>query len=133
MLNEVKLIGRLTKDVELRTTPAGKNVASVSLATSEKWKDQNGEWKEKTEFHNLVVWANADNFAKYLHKGSKVYVSGKLQTRSWVGQDGAKKYQTEIVVGQTIFLDDVKKKTEPEPEQYPEGSEDEIKLENIPF
>ena len=97
MLNKAQLIGRVGKPVEIRTTDNSK-VASFTLATSERFKDRNGEVKEQTEWHNIVVWGKlADVCEKYVQKGSTLYVEGKLRTRSWDGQDGSKKYVTEIV------------------------------------
>ncbi len=106
MLNKVLLRGRLTKDVEVRNTQGGKMVVSASLATNKKWKDQNGQPQERVEFHNLVVWNGAEAFAKYLRKGSKVYIEGELQTDSWTDQQsGQKKYATKINVREFVFLD----------------------------
>jgi len=97
-INKVFLIGRLGKDPELKYTPGGKAVCNFSLATSEKWKDQSGEWQEKTEWHRCQAWGKiAENAAKWLNKGKLAYVEGKLQTRSWE-KDGQTHYTTEIVV-----------------------------------
>ena len=84
-LNKVMLIGRLTRDPEIRTTPGGANVASFSIATSFNWTDKNdGQKKEQTEFHNIVAWRKlGDIVGQYLKKGSQVYIEGRLQTRSW--------------------------------------------------
>lgn len=104
-LNKVMLIGRLTRDPEIRTTPNGANVASFSVATSFNWTDQQGQKKEQTEFHNIVAWRKlADIIGQYLKKGSQVYLEGRLQTRTWEGQDGKKNYRTEIVVDNMIML-----------------------------
>lgn len=97
-LNKALLIGRLTKDPEGRTTPAGKSVTSFSMATNKFWTDQSGNKQEATEYHNIVVWGKlAEIAAQYLVKGQEVYVEGRIQTRSWDAQDGTKKYTTEIV------------------------------------
>jgi len=97
-INKVFLIGRLGKDPELKYTPGGKAVCNFSLATSEKWKDQSGEWQEKTEWHRCQAWGKiAENAAKWLNKGKLAYVEGKLQTRPWE-KDGQTHYTTEIVV-----------------------------------
>jgi single-strand DNA-binding protein len=97
-LNKVYLIGRLTQDPEVRITPTGQNVASFGLATSRIWNDQNGQKQEQTEFHNIVVWRRlAEIAAQYLKKGQLLMVEGRLQTRNWVGQDGVKRYKTEVV------------------------------------
>lgn len=132
-MNKVLLIGRLTRDVELRAMPNGKNVASCSIATSEKYKDKDsGELKEITEFTNLVVFMGADAFAQYLHKGSQVAVWGKLRTSDYLNKDQVKVYKTEVIVGEFKFLDPANKQTggNNEPESV---EEDEIRVENIPF
>ena len=99
------IIGRLTRDPEVRTTPNGANVTSFSLATSFNWTDQSGQKKEQTEFHNVVAWRKlADIVAQYLKKGSQVYIEGRLTTRSWDGTDGKKNYRTEIVAESMIML-----------------------------
>ncbi len=105
-LNKAMIIGRLTRDPEVRTTPAGANVVSVGVATNFTWTDQSGAKKEQVEFHNVVAWRGlADTMAKYLKKGSRVYIEGRLQTRSWDGNDGQKKNRTEIVADKMIMLD----------------------------
>lgn len=107
-LNKVMLIGNVTKDPQVRTTPSGQNVASFSVATNSRWKDKNtGELKEDTQFHNIVAWRKqADICAQYLHKGSKIYVEGRLQTRTWDDpQSGQKKYFTEVQLENMIMLD----------------------------
>lgn len=103
-LNKVMLIGRLGKDPELKSTNYG-SVCNFSLATSETYKDKtSGEKKETTTWHNIVCWnATADIAGKYLHKGSQVFVEGKLQTRSY-DKDGITRYVTEIVVHNLVML-----------------------------
>jgi single-strand DNA-binding protein len=97
-LNKVFLIGRLTQDPELRTTATGQAVSSFGLATNRTWTDKAGAKQEQAEFHNIVVWARlAEVAGQYLKKGQTLMVEGRLQTRSWVGQDGVKKYRTEVV------------------------------------
>lgn len=104
-LNKVQLIGNLGKDPELKYTPSGVAVATFSIATSESWKDQEGNQQEKTEWHNIVAWRKlAEIVGEYLKKGKKVYIEGKLQTRSY-DKDGVKRYITEIVADQLIMLD----------------------------
>ena len=100
-VNKVVLIGRVGKDPEVRNTQAGQKIVTVSIATSEVWKDRSsGERKEKTEWHRVVVFneRSADFVEQYVRKGALLYVEGKLATRKWVGQDGVEKYSTEIVV-----------------------------------
>ncbi|MFT5376516.1 MAG: single-strand DNA-binding protein [Candidatus Latescibacterota bacterium] len=105
-VNKVILIGNLGGDPEVRFTPDGTAVANFSLATSESWKDRSGERQERTEWHRLVLWRQLAEIAKnYLRKGSKIYVEGKLQTRSWDDQSGQKRYTTEVVVNEMEMLD----------------------------
>ena len=110
-VNKVILIGNLGKDPEVRTMQNGGKVANLSLATSESWRDKaSGERKEKTEWHRVVIFGNLAEIAeKYLKKGSKVYVSGSLQTRKWTDQSGVEKYSTEVVLqgfgGELTMLD----------------------------
>jgi single-strand DNA-binding protein len=105
-LNKVMIIGRLTRDPEVRTTPSGANVASFSVATSFNWTDQQGQKKEVTEFHNVVAWRKlADIIGQYLKKGTQVYIEGRLQTTSWDDKtSGQKRYRTEIVADNMIML-----------------------------
>ena len=105
-VNKVILIGNIGNDPEIKTTPSGVAVANISLATSESWVDKtSGEKAEKTEWHQLVLWRKlAEIVGQYLKKGAKIYVEGKLQTRSWDDKDGNKKYTTEIVVDQMEML-----------------------------
>lgn len=112
-LNKVMLIGRVGKDPEILRTKDGKKFADFSLATSEAWKDKNtGEKREKTEWHNIVVYNEglAGVLEKYVHKGSKIYVEGALQTRKWQDKDGKDRYTTEVVLqgfgSQLILLGD---------------------------
>jgi single-strand DNA-binding protein len=97
-LNKVMLIGNLGKDPELRYTASGTPVASFSLATSDRIKGKNGEWEEKTEWHNITLWSRLAEIAgEYLSKGKTVYIEGRLQTRKWQDKDGKDRYTTEIV------------------------------------
>lgn len=97
-INKVILIGNLGADPELRYTPAGSALATFSVATSESWKDKDGNTQEKTEWHRVVVWNKLAEIAgEYLKKGSQVYVEGRLTTRSWQDKDGVKRYMTEVV------------------------------------
>ncbi|MBK1647566.1 single-stranded DNA-binding protein [Rhabdochromatium marinum] len=99
-VNKVILIGNLGNDPDVRYLPSGDPVANLSLATSESWKDKTtGEPQERTEWHRVVIFGRTAEVAKqYLHKGSKVYIEGKLRTRKWQGQDGQDRYTTEVVV-----------------------------------
>src|SRR3989339_692747 len=105
-LNRAMLIGNLTRDPEVRTTPNGTSVTSFGIATNFIWTDPSGNRQEKVEFHNIVAWRKlAEICGQYLHKGSKVYLEGRLQTRSWDDQTGNKRYITEIVADNMIMLD----------------------------
>ena len=98
MINKVILIGNLGKDPEIRYTQSGAAVVNFSIATTERWKGQDGQQQENTEWHNIVAWKRlAEICSEYLHKGSKVYIEGKLQTRKWQDKDGNDRYTTEIV------------------------------------
>ena len=99
-VNKVIIVGNLGQDPEVRYTPAGAAITNISLATSESWKDKNtGQTQEKTEWHRVVFFGKLAEIAgEYLHKGSQVYVEGKLQTRKWQDKQGQDKYTTEIVV-----------------------------------
>jgi single-strand DNA-binding protein len=107
-LNKVMLIGNITKDPQSRTTPSGQNVTTFSMATNSRWKDKNtGEMKEDSQFHNIVAWGRTGEvLTQYARKGSKIFVEGRLQTRSWDDQQtGQKRYTTEIVLDNVILLD----------------------------
>lgn len=99
-LNKACIIGNLGKDPEVRSTQGGTKVANISVATSERWRDKNsGEQKERTEWHRVTLWDKLAEIAeKYLTKGSKVYLEGKIQTRKWTDQNGQDRYSTEIVL-----------------------------------
>ncbi len=104
-VNKVILLGNLGRDPEVRFTQGGTPVANFTMATTERWNDPNGEKKEKTEWHRIVVWGKQAEIAgEYLKKGSQVYVEGRLQTRKWQDKDGADKYTTEIVANQMQML-----------------------------
>ncbi len=97
-LNKVLLIANLGKDPEVRYTASGTAVASFSLATSEKFKNKGGEWEERTEWHNVILWGRLAEIAgEYLSKGKTVYIEGRLQTRKWQDKDGKDRFTTEIV------------------------------------
>lgn len=106
-LNKVMIIGRLTRDPELRSTPAGAQVCTLGIATNYVYTNQqSGQKVEQVEYHNVVLWRKlAEIAAQYLKKGRRLYVEGRLQTRSWDGQDGQKKFRTEIVCDNMIMLD----------------------------
>jgi single-strand DNA-binding protein len=103
-VNKVILVGHLGKDAETRFTTGGQSVTNFSVATSRRWKDQqSGEWKEETDWHNVVLW-RAENLANYLTKGKQVYVEGRLRTRSYDDKDGNKRYVTEVMADDVLLL-----------------------------
>ena len=105
-LNRASILGRLTADPEVRTTPSGQNVATLSVATNQVWTDKSGNKQEKAQFHNCVLWGRlADIASQYLSKGRRVFLEGRIETRDWLGKDGVKRYRTEIIVNQMIMLD----------------------------
>ncbi len=106
-LNKVMIIGRLTRDPELRTTPGGASVCQIGLATNFVYTNQqSGQKVEQVEYHNVVLWRKLAEIAnQYLKKGRRVYIEGRLQTRSWDGKDGVKRSRTEIVGDNMIMLD----------------------------
>jgi single-strand DNA-binding protein len=104
-VNKVILIGNLGKDPELKHTSGGTAVATMTVATNERFKDKSGEWQDRTEWHNVVLWQRlAEIAAEYLKKGRSVYVEGRLQTRSWEDKQGQKRYTTEIVASDLVLL-----------------------------
>ncbi|MBZ5525564.1 MAG: single-stranded DNA-binding protein [Acidobacteriia bacterium] len=105
-LNKVMLIGNLGKDPDVKFTPNGMAVAKFTVATNERFKDKNGEWQERPEWHSIVAWQRlAEIVGEYLKKGSKVYIEGRLQTSSWEDkQSGEKKYRTEIIASDMVML-----------------------------
>ncbi len=145
-LNKATLIGNLTRDPELRKTANGQSVASFSIATNRAFTTQTGEKKEQADYHNIVAWGRlAEICAQYLTKGKKIYVDGRIQSREWEGQDGQKRYRTEIVAENLIMLDRPSagaggmsggksfSNDQPMDDAPVPPAEDEIKLEDIPF
>lgn len=151
-LNKAFIAGNLTRDPELKSLPSGAKVANFSLATNRFWKDQNGQRQQATDYHNIVVFgAQAEIVAQYLKKGSGALVEGRLQTRSWDGNDGQKNYRTEVIADRVQFGGrsdnqngsgqmEVAGKTavnaeEPKQEDVPtiEYPDDEINPDDIPF
>ncbi len=106
-LNRAELIGNITNDLQLRYTGSGSAVLSFGLATNRRFKKQDSnEWTEETTFHNVVVWGKqAEGLVERAHKGTRIYVSGRLQTRTWDDADGKKNYKTELVCESMILLD----------------------------
>jgi single-strand DNA-binding protein len=105
-VNKVILLGNVGKDPEVKFLPSGLPVANLTLATSERSKDKSGEWQDRTEWHNLTAYQRtAEIIRDYVKKGSKIYVEGRIQTRSWDDQaSGQKRYRTEIIVSDLVLL-----------------------------
>lgn len=147
-LNKAIVIGNLTRDPELKSLPSGIKVTSFSLATNRVWKDKNGAKQESVDYHNIVVFGKQAEFsAQYLKKGASALVEGRMQTRSWDGQDGKKNYRTEIIADRVQFgpkreggtatsSSSGSKKAESAPEQQDvpvEYPSEEINPDDIPF
>lgn len=121
-LNKVQLIGNLTRDPELRYTPKGIAVCSFTVATNREWTVESGEKREEAEFTRIVSWNKlAELCSQLLLKGRKVYVEGRLQTRSWTGQDGNQRQSTEVVISDMIILDSKRVETIGQPTSQPSG------------
>ena len=138
-VNKVILVGNVGQDPEVKYTASGVPVAKVSLATSERFKDRNDQWQDRTEWHSVVAWQRlAEIVGEYVHKGSKIYVEGKLQTSSWQDrQNGEKRYRTEIVAREIVLLGsrdngDGGKEERPSSDSRPESSSAEP-VDEIPF
>ena len=141
-LNKVMLIGNLTKDPESKSTPSGQTVTTFSIATNRAWTDKNGQKQQKAEFHNIVAWGKlGDICAQYLKRGSLIYAEGRLETRSWDGQDGVKRYKTEIVLENMQMGPragtQAPQQQDDSPQENTQGqssnNNDEVKIEDIPF
>ena len=150
-LNKAMIIGNLTRDPEMRTTASGQSVVSFSVATNRVWVNQAGQRQEQVEYHNIVAWGKlAEICRQFLAKGRKVYIEGRLQTRDWVGQDGAKRNRTEIVTENMIMLDrgpqgtpsqanntasspSAAKPVEETTPPFEQASDEDINVETIPF
>jgi single-strand DNA-binding protein len=149
-LNRATIIGNLTRDPEVRSTPSGQTVATLGVATSRSWVNQAGVRQEETEFHSVVAWGRlAEICQQYMHKGMRVYVEGRIKTRSWDDQTGNKRYRTEIIAEGLIMLDRAphagagQVARPDQPAAMPESSaphvadmpmdDGEIKVEEIPF
>ncbi len=147
-LNKVMIIGRLTKDPELRNIPSGQSVTSFGLATNRVWSGTDGQKQEKVEFHNIVLWSRlAEIASQYLRKGRRIYIEGRLQTREWTGQDGVKRRVTEIIGENMIMLDGARpaggeaSSAPSRSEEIPvinvdkpqDNIEEEVRVEDIPF
>jgi len=126
MVNKVILIGNLGADPKVTSTPGGDTVARFSIATSEAWKDKNGEKQERTEWHRIVAWGRlADICGKYLMQGNPIYLEGKLQTRSWE-KEGVTQYTTEVVMKELKMLPSAKGRTADDDAGYGQIPDDDI-------
>ncbi len=154
-LNRSQLIGNVTRDPEVRQTSTGQVVASFSIATNRVWTDKMGQRQEKADFHNVVVWGRlAEICQQYVKKGRKIYVEGRMQTRDWEGEDGVRRYRTEVVVENMILLDrsgmptgenrnfqtssaapSAEQVSSPQPKtpSVPSDKEEEMSLDDLPF
>lgn len=112
-INEVRVMGNITADVECRFTPKGTPVLNFSIATNRSYK-QDDEWKEEVTFHNVTLWRNADSVVKRIQKGTRIYVEGRLTTRSWES-NGEKRYRTEILADRVILINKLKDIGESDP------------------
>jgi len=146
-INQVTLLGNLTRDPELRYTPNGNAVISFSIATNRQWTDKDsGEKKEAVDYHDIVFWGKAaEIISQFVKKGTKILVQGGLQTRSWEGKDGVKRYKTETVGSDFVLLDKKGEEVSPDevpseptekavkPEKAEEKESEEIEPDDIPF
>lgn len=136
-VNKVILVGNLGGDPELKHLDSGSVVANFTVATNEKWKDKQGEYQERTEWHRLVAWGKlAEICGQYLSKGKQVYIEGRLQTREW-DKDGEKRYTTEIVANNMVILgrvgDPVEGTAKAEPAEDPGPTASDLAGDDLPF
>jgi len=135
-VNKVILVGRLGRDPEVRYTPSGTAVANFSIATSEQWTNKDGEKQERTEWHKIVAWRRLGEICgEYLHKGSQIYIEGRLQTRDWEDRDGNKRYTTEVIAQTMQMLGPADKggKAETTDERFPVEEPVTVPEDDIPF
>jgi single-strand DNA-binding protein len=133
-LNRVMIIGNLGADPEMRFTPGGSPVTTFNVAVSRVYSPPEGERKVETEWFSVVTWTKlAETCNQYLTKGQKVYVEGRLHTRSWDGQDGQKHYKTEVIADRVIFLDRKQTATRGEEKLEDQGETGEIEPSDLPF
>lgn len=138
-LNKAMILGNLTRDPESRTTPSGQTVTSFSIATNRFFVDQHKQKQQKVEFHNIVAWGRLGEIcAQYLKRGQLVFVEGRIETRSWEGQDGVKKFRTEIIaegmqMGPKVGGGGGSPQAAPAQEEEVSFNDDEIEVKDIPF
>jgi single-strand DNA-binding protein len=139
-VNKVILIGRLGADPELKYTPSGAAVANFNIATNEAWKDKDGNWQDHTEWHRIVLWHQlAERANEYVKKGHRIYIEGRLRTRSWEDKDGVKRYTTEVVAQSMQYLEsrdssgDTGSTLPPPPSDEDMGSSELASEKDLPF
>jgi len=135
-VNKVILLGRLGRDPEVRYTPSGTAVANFSIATSEQWNNKDGEKQERTEWHKIVAWKRLGEICgEYLHKGSQVYIEGRIQTKSWEDRDGNKRYTTEVIAQNMQMLGSADKggRAQTTDERFPVEEPVTVPEDDIPF
>src|SRR3972149_5479617 len=126
-LNKVMLIGNLTKDPELKYTPQGTAVCSFTVATNREWKDSTGQAKSEATFNRVVAWGKlGENISQYAKKGGRIYIEGRISNRSWVDQQGATHYMTEIVASDMVLLDSRPADMGPAEPPEPESSKEDL-------
>jgi single-strand DNA-binding protein len=126
-INKVILVGNVGKDPEIKYTPNGVPVAKFSLATNERFKDKSGEWRDRTEWHNVLAWQRlAEIVGEFVQKGSKLYIEGKLQSSSWEDRNsGEKRYRTEIVARDVVLLGSPERSSDAD-RDIPEGERESV-------
>lgn len=139
-INKVILIGNVGQDPEIKTLETGTKVARFSVATSERWKDQDGNQKTNTQWHRIIIWKHlAEVVEKYVRKGSQLFLEGKINTREWTDKDGVKHWSTEIICNQMTMLGSKQDDKEPNPDALtvakPEKTtkSDNPELDDLPF
>ncbi len=133
-LNKVMVIGNVGRDPEMRFTPGGQAVTTFSVASSRRWRGQDNEMKEHTEWFNVVAWGRlAETCNQLITKGRKVYIEGRLETRSWDGQDGQKHYRTEVIANEMRLLDSRQQAAGGGTRPEPDAPADEFEPDDIPF
>jgi len=136
MINKAIIVGRLGNDPEVRYTQSGTAIANFNVATTERWKDKDGQMQEQTEWHKCSAFAKlAEICGEYLHKGSLIYCEGRIQTRSWDDKDGNKKYTTEIILKEMKMLDGKKGDSSNQNKEKPNNQEptEPILSDDVPF
>jgi len=143
-LNKAFILGNLTRDPEIRTTPSGQSVVNFTVATNRIWNDNEGQKQQKTEFHNIVAWGKlAEICGQYLTKGRLVFIEGRLETRTWQDQNGNKHYKTEIIAENMQMGPKLQKNdsiitaqndnSNGTIEEIPKNEEEDLNLKDIPF